>query len=47
MKIQPSTQRDVLVPESVQLISTTDLKGKILYANQAFCDVSGFSLEEL
>ncbi|MDI3325855.1 PAS domain-containing methyl-accepting chemotaxis protein [Pontibacterium granulatum] len=47
MKVQPSTQQEVLVPDSVQLISTTDLKGKILYANQAFCDVSGFSLEEL
>lgn len=47
MKIQPSTQNEVLVPENEQLISTTDLKGKILYANEAFCDVAGFSLDEL
>ncbi|MCO4759626.1 MAG: methyl-accepting chemotaxis protein [Oceanospirillaceae bacterium] len=47
MKVQPSSQKEVLVPENVQLISTTDLKGQILYANDAFCSVSGFSLEQL
>ena len=47
MKVQTSSQNEVLVPENVQLISTTDLKGNILYANDAFCRVSGFSLEEL
>ena len=47
MKSQPSTQREVVVPDNVQLISTTDIKGQILYANEAFCQVSGFSLDEL
>lgn len=47
MKVQPSSQREILVQEDIQLISTTDLKGKIQYANDAFCRVSGFSLEEL
>lgn len=31
----------------IRLISTTDLSGRITYANQAFVDVSGYSLEEL
>ncbi|GGO75651.1 aerotaxis receptor Aer [Marinobacterium nitratireducens] len=30
-----------------RLISTTDLSGRIVYANQAFIDVSGFTAEEL
>ncbi|WP_160115530.1 methyl-accepting chemotaxis protein [Marinobacterium lutimaris] len=34
-------------PPGKQLISTTDLKGQITYANAAFCEVSGFSLEEM
>ena len=32
---------------STRLISTTDLDGRITYANQDFVDVSGYSLEEL
>lgn len=30
-----------------QLVSITDTSGKILYANEVFCDVAGFTLEEL
>ncbi|MGY3568831.1 methyl-accepting chemotaxis protein [Vibrio paucivorans] len=30
-----------------ELISTTDKDGRITYANQAFCEVAGYSLEEL
>lgn len=30
-----------------QLVSITDTRGIILYANQDFCDIAGFSLEEL
>lgn len=30
-----------------QLVSTTDLNGKITYANPEFCDVAGYSLKEL
>lgn len=33
--------------EHVRLISTTDLDGRIIYANQHFVDVSGYSLNEL
>ncbi|WP_281915577.1 methyl-accepting chemotaxis protein [Caldimonas thermodepolymerans] len=34
-------------PADVTLVSKTDLKGRILYANPAFIKVSGFSREEL
>lgn len=29
------------------IISTTDVNGKILHASEAFCKISGFTLEEL
>ena len=32
---------------SSMLLSTTDLKGRITYANQDFCDIAGFEKEEL
>lgn len=47
MNAKVSAGREVVVPEHTQLISTTDLKGRILYANNAFCSIAGFSLEEL
>ena len=34
-------------PADTRLISTTDLDGRITYANQAFVDVSGYALDEL
>lgn len=33
--------------EQEQLVSTTDLNGTITYANPEFCEVAGYSLEEL
>lgn len=33
--------------ESEQLVSTTDLDGRITYANNEFCEVSGYTLDEL
>jgi len=33
--------------ESEQLVSITDLNGRITYANDAFCAVSGYALDEL
>jgi aerotaxis receptor len=44
---EPVTGRERSYGEDVQLISTTNLKGVITYANQHFVDVSGFSQEEL
>ena len=47
MKKMPVTGREVLLPEGQRIISTTDLKGRITYVNQIFCDISGFTEEEL
>lgn len=39
--------REREVPEACRLISTTSLSGSIIYANQNFIDIAGFSREEL
>ncbi|SDN88507.1 methyl-accepting chemotaxis sensory transducer with TarH sensor [Halomonas shengliensis] len=44
---QPVTQQEYLLHDDHFLISRTDLKGRITYANPAFVEVSGFSHEEL
>ncbi|MDB6061691.1 MAG: chemotaxis protein [Verrucomicrobiaceae bacterium] len=44
---QPVTQREVQFPAGDFLMSTTDLKGVITDANEAFLRVSGFSRDEL
>ncbi len=43
----PVTQRELLLPDNETLLSMTDTKGRIGYANAAFIRVSGFSDEEL
>ena len=43
----PVSQREFDIPDGVTLMSTTDTKGHILYANAAFVDVSGFSADEI
>ena len=45
-KIRP-TNVEVHFDSADIIVSKTDLKGKITYANTVFCDVSGFSLPEL
>ena len=35
------TQREFVFPANETLVSTTDLKGRILYCNSAFISVSG------
>lgn len=48
MKINlPVTQREKPFPRGRYLVSKTDLKGIITYANDAFVELSGFSREEL
>jgi len=44
---QPITQREVPFPPNSYLVSRTDLKGTITYANEAFVDISGYSHAEL
>lgn len=43
----PVTDVETIVREDQYLISKTDMKGRIIYANPAFVEVSGFSREEL
>ncbi|HLS51363.1 MAG TPA: methyl-accepting chemotaxis protein, partial [Burkholderiaceae bacterium] len=43
----PITNVETVVRDDQYLISKTDLKGRIIYANPAFIDVSGFTREEL
>ena len=44
---QPVTQREYEFPDNATLMSTTDTQSHITYANAAFVDVSGFTLEEI
>ena len=44
---EPTTQREYALGEDETLLSVTDLKGRIVYANDAFIRVSGFGQEEL
>nr|WP_163503361.1 methyl-accepting chemotaxis protein [Halomonas socia] len=44
---QPVTQSEFVLDDEHFLISRTDLKGRITYANPAFIEVSGFAHDEL
>jgi aerotaxis receptor len=43
----PITNNEYTIPKDRALVSRTDLKGRITYANQTFVEVSGFDLDEL
>lgn len=44
---QSIINEEVRFPPNVELVSTTDTRGVITYANQAFCDVAGYTQDEL
>jgi len=44
---QPVTQHEIKMGQDDILVSRTDLKGRIIYANQAFCEIAGFTEDEL
>ncbi|MEI4551450.1 methyl-accepting chemotaxis protein [Pseudoalteromonas spongiae] len=46
-KNQTLTGSEVKLKSSQRIVSTTDLKGRITYANQDFIDISGYQSEEL
>ena len=41
------TGREIAIPPNEEIVSSSDLKGTILYCNSTFCKVSGYSHEEL
>jgi len=44
---QPVTQQESFLPPKRPIITKTNLKGQITYANKAFIEISGFSAAEL
>ena len=44
---QPVTDREVLLRDDAMIVSKTDLKGQITYANSDFVEISGFTMNEL
>ncbi len=44
---QATANAEVTFPADIELISTTDSRGVITYSNAAFCQVSGYSSDEL
>ena len=46
-KNSPTTGRERQFSEQHNLISTTDESGRILYANDHFCEIAGYEREEL
>ena len=47
MQAGPQSEREVIYSEQDTLLSTTDLDSRITYSNDKFCDVAGFSLDEM
>ena len=43
----PVSTREYSFPKGQTLVSTTDLKGRILYCNPMFIEVSGYEREDL
>jgi aerotaxis receptor len=47
MRKMPVTNKEIDFPESSSLVSSTDVKGRITFVNDAFCDVAGYEREAL
>lgn len=43
----PTNNRERLLDPKFPIVTKTDLKGKITYANRAFCEIAGYSEQEL
>lgn len=44
---EPVTQKEFILPDDFLLVSKTDLKGTIIYANEAFIEASGYEYGEI
>ncbi|MDE8603769.1 PAS domain-containing methyl-accepting chemotaxis protein [Marinomonas sp. RSW2] len=47
MRKMPVTNKEIDFPEGSSLVSSTDVKGRITFVNDAFCDVAGYEREAL
>lgn len=47
LSARPVTDHEYVLRDDQYLISRTDLEGRILYANPAFVEVSGYAKDEL
>ncbi|WP_191600716.1 methyl-accepting chemotaxis protein [Marinomonas algicola] len=47
MRKMPVTNKEARFPQDYVLVSSTDVKGKITFVNDAFCEVAGYAREEL
>ncbi|MDP2005835.1 MAG: methyl-accepting chemotaxis protein [Rubrivivax sp.] len=43
----PVTQREITIPPTMLIVSTTDAQGRITHCNGSFCSVSGYDYGEL
>ncbi len=44
---KPVTHREFILQENDEIVSSSNLRGDIVFCNDTFCRVSGFSMEEL
>lgn len=47
MRKMPVSNKETAFPDDYILVSSTDIKGKITFANDEFCEVAGYSPDEL
>ncbi len=47
MRKMPVSNKEAAFPDDYVLVSSTDVKGKITFVNNEFCEVAGYSPEEL
>lgn len=47
MRKMPVTNKECDYPSNYVLVSSTDVKGRITFVNDAFCEVAGYTREEL
>lgn len=47
MRKVPITNQETLFPDNYVLITSTNTRGKITFANDEFCEISGYTREEL
>jgi PAS domain S-box-containing protein len=39
--------KEIVLDKNTMIVSETDVKGKIIYANSDFCEIAGYTKEEL